>query len=416
MNILLLAIGSRGDVQPFIALGRALQARGHGVTVAAPKGFAAMADAAGLAFRPLPVDFQALLETPEIQAAMSGVVGKLKAYRWANEIMNDQLSEIWKIGLDLAPDLILNHFKGALAPQLARRLGGVSIPVMLQPGFMPTHDYPQFLIASRTLGSAGNIASHQLINALTRMGTKLLIKRWTKATGIDTGPPMNPLQGYHRDGPAPRLHAYSPTLVPRPEEWPQSEVEQGYLFTDPEDWTPPPDLAAFLDAGDVPIYAGFGSMPGIDHARVAEALTGALERTGLRAVVATGWGGLADVAGANVHVLGAAPHTWLFPRVAAVVHHGGSGTTHEGLRWGRPSVICPLFGDQPFFGARVHALGAGPVPIPQNHLTADKLASALNQAMTDAVRARATEIGEKIRGEDGIGHAIDLVQSLVRQQ
>lgn len=411
MKILLLAIGSRGDVQPFVALGRALRQRGHTVALAAPTGFAAMAGNAGLAFHPLPVDFQSLLESPVIQAAMKGFVGKLKAYRWANDIMNDQLTEIWKIGLDVAPDLILNHFKGALAPQLARRLGGISIPVMLQPGFMPTHDYPQFLIASRTLGRTGNIASHRLINALTRIGTKLLVKRWSRATGIDIGPAMDPTQGYHPDGLAPRLHAYSPTLVPRPDEWPPSEIESGYLFTDPEDWSPPSDLSAFLDAGDAPIYAGFGSMPGIDHARVSDAFTGALARTGLRAVVATGWGGLADVAGDNVHVLKAAPHSWLFPRVAAVVHHGGSGTTHEGLRWGRPSIICPLFGDQPFFGARVHALGAGPAPIRQKHLTVDNLARALDMAMTERNRRRAKEIGARLGAEDGIGKAVDLVES-----
>lgn len=412
MKILLLAIGSRGDVQPFVALGRALSARGHAVTLAAPGGFAAMAQAAGLPFHPLPVDFQALLETPEIEAAMTSFTGKLKAYRWANDIMNDQLTAIWRLGLELKPDVILNHFKGALAPQLARRLGGVSMPVMLQPGFTATHEYPQFLISSRSLGRVGNIASHRLIDALTRMGTRLLIKRWAKATGIDTGPTMDPMQGYTAQGTAPRIHAYSPTLVPRPTEWPPTEVQTGYFFTEPEPWEPPADLAAFLAAGEAPVYVGFGSMPGMDHDRTTRAVLGALRLTGLRAVVATGWGGIADIdTGAGVHVLESAPHGWVFPRMAAVVHHGGSGTTHEGLRWGKPSVVCPFFADQPFFGQRVHDLGAGPAPIRQKKLTEDGLARALDSALTEQTRSRAAELGRAIRAEDGLARVVELVES-----
>jgi len=115
----------------------------------------------------------------------------------------------------------------------------------------------------------------------------------------------------------------------------------------------------FLSEGEKPIYVGFGSMPGINHKRVNTALVGALEQSGLRAVIATGWGGIGELSSTDkLHVLDAVPHPWLFPKVAAVVHHGGSGTTHEALRWGRPGVICPLFADQPFFGQQVARLGA----------------------------------------------------------
>lgn len=412
MKVLLLAIGSRGDVQPFVALGRELAARGHRVVLAAPRGFAGMVEAAGLIYRALPVDFQEMMQEPEIKAAMTSFTGKLKAYRWATDIMNAQLSAIWEIGLEEQPEVILNHFKGALAPQLARKLGAVSIPVMLQPGFMPTDEYPQFLIASRSLGRVGNIASHRLIHALTRMGTGMMIRRWQKATGTDIGPKMDPMSGYAPDVPAIRFHAYSPHIVPRPKTWPETEVQTGYLFSEPEEWTPPPELDAFLKNGDRPIYVGFGSMPGMDHARTTKALLGALEQTGLRAVVATGWGGIADMeTGDNVQVIDAAPHSWLFRQVSAVVHHGGSGTTHEGLRWGRPSVVCPLFADQPFFGARVAALGAGPEPIRQKRLTADSLARALDTALTDRVAARAQELGEQLQAEDGVARAIEVIEA-----
>lgn len=412
MKILLLAVGTRGDVQPFVALGRSLQARGHAVTLAAPPGFEEMARAAGIDYRTLPVDFQVLMQEPEMKAAMTTLRGKLRAYRWANEIMNAQLSAIWEIGLEVAPDVILNHFKGALAPQLARKLGAVSIPVLLQPGFAETGAYPQFLIAKRSLGRVGNRASHKLIHGLMRMGTRMLIRKWSKASGVDIGAPMNPMLGYAPDREAPRLHAYSPTLIPRPAGWPSREIQTGYFFSEAPDFTPPEGLAAFLDAGPTPIYVGFGSMPGMDHERTTEALLGALEKVGLRAVVATGWGGIDTVSGSGIHVLDSVPHPWLFPRVSAVVHHGGSGTTHEGLRWGRPSVICPLFADQPFFGARVADLGCGPEPIAQKRLSADGLARALDMALRPEVAVRSEQIGARIRAEDGLGRACETIEAI----
>lgn len=411
MNILIYAIGTRGDVQPFVALGRVLAARGHKVTLAAPSGFADMIETAGLAHYALPFDVQEMLETPEIRDALTSWRGKLRAYRWAGEAMNAHLSAMWQAGLEVAPDLILNHFKGALAPYLARRLGAVSIPVMLQPGFVATRDYPQWLIATRTLGGFANLASHRLIMAVMRAGTAMMIRRWKKATRTDIGPRMDPFSGVNPHGPAPRIHAYSPTLCPRDATWPRTEAQTGYLFSDPEGFTAPNDLAAFLAAGAAPVYVGFGSMPGMDHERINRALLGALKRTGQRAVVATGWGGFRDLDGSDdVHVLQSVPHSWLFPRVSAVVHHGGSGTTHEGLRWGRASVICPLFADQPFFGAQVAGMGAGPAPIKQKKLSAGRLAGALEMALSDEVKSRAATLGEAIRQENGVARAVDVIE------
>lgn len=413
MKILLIASGTRGDVQPFVALGDGLAAHGHKVTLAAPKNFSGMIEAAGLAFHPLPMDMQELVERPEIKAAMTSLAGRVMAYRWASDLMNQQLSAVWTIGLDVAPDLILHHFKAGIAPQLARHLGAISIPVMLQPGFMPTSDYPQFLISSRSLGRLGNLASHKLIMAAMRMGSRMMIRRWTKATGTDIGPKMDPLGGYSAHGKANRLHAYSPHLFPRPATWPDTEIQTGYLFTKPENWSPPVALESFLAAGDPVVYAGFGSMPGIDTARTTEALLGALRLTGLRAVAATGWGGIGHVETSDqILPLDFAPHTWLFPRMDAVIHHGGSGTTHEGLRWGRPSIICPVLADQPFFGARVAALGAGPTPIPLKRLTAEKLARALETALSKQTRARAEAIGDEMQSEDGVARAVELVDRI----
>lgn len=411
MKILIFAIGSRGDVQPFLALAKGLEAAGHEIVVSGPKNFIGFIEAQGLVARPLPTDIQAMMEEPEIKAAMNSITGRLKAFRWATDLMNDQMSAIWEITMAEAPDLILHHFKATAAPYLARALGIVSIPVLLQPAFATTGDFPPSILFSKSFGRVGNRLAHRVLRRLTAMGTGVMVKRWVKASGTEIGAPLDLTAGFGSD--IARLHAYSPTLVPRPDDWPEGEVQPGYFLTEPEAFTPPEDLAAFLEGGVPPLYIGFGSMPNMDHENLNAAVLGALERTGQRAVIATGWGALGGLDKAdNIHILDAIPHTWLFPRVSAVVHHGGSGTTHEGLRWGRPSVICPLFADQPFFGQTVHGLGAGPAPIRQKNLTADNLAEAIEEALRPEVRVKAEVLGHSLRAEDAVGNVVDLVARL----
>lgn len=413
MKILIYAIGSRGDVQPFVVLGRALAHRGHDITIAAPKGFATMVAEAGLTLAELPTDFQELLKQPEVAAALTTFRGKLKAFQWSREFMDDLLSAVWRIGQEVALDVIVSHAKAGVAPNLARDLNVPCLPVFLQPGFEPTGEFPNFMIAAQGKNATLNRASYSLMLPTTRMATRMMIRRWQKATGTDIGSAMDPLGGWRPSGGPLRLHAFSPTITPRPVDWPESEIVSGYLFDERIDWAPPDDLAAFLAAGPPPIYAGFGSMPGLDEERTARALIGAIERTGQRAILATGWGGISGIAAdERIHVIGAAPHPWLFQRVSAVIHHGGSGTTHEGLRWGRPSVVCPLAADQPFFGARVAALGAGPVPIRQKNLTAENLTAAIETALSPQVVDRAKAVGERVRMENGVAAAIDVIERI----
>ena len=171
-------------------------------------------------------------------------------------------------------------------------------------------------------------------------------------------------------------------------------------------------LARFLDAGPPPVYVGFGSMPTEDAQRLTRIVVDALDRAGERGVLATGWGGLDDTVKTDrIHMLDAAPHDWLFPRCAAVVHHGGAGTTHEGLRWGRPLIVCPVFGDQPFWGQRVQATGAGPTPLPQKRLKPEKLAEALVAVREPAMTSRAAEIGKAMQEEPGADGAASALES-----
>ena len=173
-------------------------------------------------------------------------------------------------------------------------------------------------------------------------------------------------------------------------------------------WQPPLALQAFLDAGPPPVYMGFGSMVGRDPAGLARRVLEALRLAGLRGVLARGWGGLqADAVPAHVHLIDEAPHDRLLPLMAAVVHHGGAGTTAGSLCAGRPTVICPFFGDQPFWGRVVHQSGLGPPPIAQRDLTPARLAAAMREAVdADAIRLAAVAMGQRLRAEDGVGHAV----------
>ena len=166
------------------------------------------------------------------------------------------------------------------------------------------------------------------------------------------------------------------------------------------------------------VYVGFGSMTGNDPERLTTITLEALRLSGRRGVLLSGWAGLAEGdLPDSVLRLDAVPHDWLFPRMAVVVHHGGVGTTHVGLRAGVPNVVVPFFGDQPFWGDRVQALGAGPRPIPRDELTAERLAAAIETATSDgAMRARAAEVGQKIQAERGVEEAVAIVNRYLAQQ
>jgi sterol 3beta-glucosyltransferase len=226
--------------------------------------------------------------------------------------------------------------------------------------------------------------------------------------------PPAKVEGKLRGKPVPMLYAYSEHVIPRPADWGEESIVTGYWFLDkPGDWQPDSALVRFLQEGPPPVYVGFGSMFMNGGHEKTKVVLEALRLAGQRAILVTGWGAL-STGESREHVLYAdsIPHDWLFPQVAAVVHHGGAGTTGAALRAGKPSVICPFVGDQPFWGRRMAALSVGPSPIPQRELTAERLAEAIKRAVTDrAMHGRAAALGEKIRAEDGVRRAVDYITS-----
>ncbi|WP_224007835.1 glycosyltransferase [Aureimonas sp. SA4125] len=206
-----------------------------------------------------------------------------------------------------------------------------------------------------------------------------------------------------------QLHAYSEHVVPRPADFGDEAIICGFwTLGEGADWTPPADLAEFLEAGLAPVYVGFGSIPSIDPAHVTRMVCAALERTGQRGIISTGGGGLEACAVSDaILCIEEAPHEWLFPRVAAVVHHGGSGTVAASLCAGKASVVCPKFGDQPFWARRLQALGAAPEPLPFRLLSAESLAVRLETVAAQPEYARrAGSIGQLLRREDGVARAV----------
>ncbi len=212
----------------------------------------------------------------------------------------------------------------------------------------------------------------------------------------------------------PVLYYYSPHVIPQPNDWPKNAIATGYWFLNSmNNWQPPADLVKFIAAGKPPVYIGFGSMTGQHPEQIAQIVIAALKKSKQRGIIATGWGGLAasDLP-ENIFKIESVPHDWLFPQMAAVVHHGGAGTTAAGLRAGKTTVICPFFGDQPFWGNRIAELGVGTKPIPIKQLTVDKLVDAINTAVSNEnMRQRAANLGEKIRSEDGVARAVEIINN-----
>lgn len=407
MRIAIETLGTRGDVQPYIALALGLMGRGHEAQLAAPVQFEAMIRGRGVAFAALPGEFLALIDTPEGKAAIAGghaFSAGLKLLKHARPLMRRLLEAEWAAVKAFEPDLIIHHPKSIAAPHIAEALSCLRILASPLPGFTPTSAFPSPMLPFASLGPL-NRASH----ALAIRGADFLfgkqIRAWRESS---LG-----LQGrFSRGrGSTGALYAYSPHVLPVPSDWDHDVLVSGYWFLDSEAWRPSDALAAFLDAGAPPVYVGFGSMPGLDPQRMAAIVVEALLKTGTRGLFATGGGALEPHSiGADVHVIADAPHDRLFPRVGAAVHHGGAGSTASSLRAGKPTAICPFFGDQPFWGRRVAQLGVGPHALDRRTLSAESLAAAIAAMDDGAMRRRADALGAMIRQEDGVAAAVEFIE------
>ncbi len=429
MRFTILALGSRGDVQPYVALGLGLQRVGHEVTILAGDEFASFVTGYGLRFHPF--GFRVRESVSESESARGILEGRRDFLRGIWELLRHSkvlidlhLASTWAACKDA--DAVIFSTLGMAAYHVAEKQGMPCLWALTMPAFQRTRAVPSPIVPlfSRRSGTL-NLLTHRLAEGFWHPLTAQFYNPWRRRQlGL---PPVSYLRWPYarlRGQPLPVLLGCSPAVIPRPPEWGDHFHVTGYWFLDhPADWQPPADLVAFLAAGPLPVYVGFGSMATRDPQVTIPLVLEALRRTGRRGVLATGWSSLdrsavpddlrRAVEGGQVFMLEACPHDWLFPRMAAVIHHGGAGTTAAGLRAGVPSILVPFAGDQPFWGERVAALGVGPEPIPRRKLTADRLAYAVRLAVEhEPMRRRAAALGERIRAEDGVGQAVRIINEV----
>ncbi|MEO0423075.1 MAG: glycosyltransferase [Pseudomonadota bacterium] len=416
MQIAILTIGSRGDVQPYLALACHLSDRGHEVTLAAPANFRDWIEGHRIRCVPYDIDMEGFLQRADVKALMAGQWWRIpKMVREvALPMVRSTLEGTWEAAADA--DVILYHPKALGAEDVAERTGAHALLAAPLP-FVRTGEFP-IITSAGNYGAFLNRLSWSIfrISRLPYAGT---LNRWRKEVlGLGPGPRLLP-PGHDTTGrPLPRLTAVSSSVVPFPHDWnPQLDHLTGYWWLDDApDWSPPAELQRFLEAGtEPPIYIGFGSMTARDPQRLARTVVDAVRTANLRAVIATGWGALRQVEAdrERILVIDGAPHAALFPLMAGVVHHGGAGTTAAGLRAARPTLICPFAVDQPFWGKRTATLGVGPPPLPAARLEAAKLASSLRELVEQTSYAhRAREIADRLALEDGCANAAALIEQL----
>ncbi|MFE1414175.1 glycosyltransferase [Streptomyces sp. NPDC058746] len=403
MKILIATAGSRGDVAPYTGLGAALRAAGHEVALAATESFAPLAEEAGLAFRPLPAD----------PRAHGDVRGQRALVRAAAAFLSD-LGEGFAAAVDPGTDLLLLSTTTApLGWHVTEATGIPGLGVYLQPT-APTGDFAPPVAGTRSLGRTGNRAAGRFA---LRMTDRIYAPAVARLRAHLDLPPLTPAHARRRQEKArrPVLHGFSTALLPRPSDWADhlSVAGSWWPYVDPGSRLPA-DLEAFLTAGPPPVLIGFGSMASGHGERLGGIAVRALRRAGLRGVLQSGSAGLAAGGGGDdVLTIGDVPHALLFPRLAAVVHHAGAGTSAAALHAGVPSVSVPVAADQPFWAARLTTIGAAPAALPFDSLTPENLAAALTAAVYDrAYTTAAAAASRHMATEDAANSVLTAVRRL----
>jgi sterol 3beta-glucosyltransferase len=413
MKITILTAGSRGDVQPYIALGLAVKKCGYSVRIATFKNFQTLVEGSGLEFYPVRGDVLQVSRSELGREAMSpdNPLKVMLSFNQLKKLVGDLQQDFYNACIDAGA--VVYHPGAAIGYFIAQEK---KIPAVLATpyAFTPHTDYPSLLFYHMPrFGKTYNVLTYRIqAQIFWSTASQAIRDYWQGQFGH---PPENfsnpfPKQNTRFD---PTVISYSQHVFPKPASWPEHVHITGYWFLDEEaGWQPPQDLLDFLQNGKPPVYVGFGS---VGDASLAEKKTRlvieALKQSGQRGVLATGWNALTNIGNLpdTIYVIDSAPHSWLFPRMSAVVHHGGAGTTAAGFRAGVPSVILPFGNDQFAWGLRAFELGVGPRPVSQKRLTAEALSGAIAEALKPPVLAAASVLGEKLRREHGAEYAAEII-------
>lgn len=420
MKVVIITTGSRGDITPFTGLALRLRAAGHDVAIATQQAFANLVRAAGCEFRLVPGDVRADLASERGQHWQRQGTGRLGALRTNIEMGKKMLEDVGRAVIaaaDGADVLLLQRTALVHGYLVAKATGIPGMALELFPG-VPSADFALPSLGVELFGRWGNRNLPRLAFGLGKL-VKTPLDDTIRDLQRQLGLPLTGLGAVRaamvEDPDWPIHHGFSQAILPQPADWRPGVTVDGYWWPPATpDWRPPTELADFLAAGPPPVFVGFGSMSHSDGDTLAETVSSALRQARVRAVVQAGWSGLAG-SGDDVLSIGDVPHEWLFPKMAAVVHHAGAGTTGAGLRAGVPAVPVAVLGDQPFWSRRLVGLGVSPGWLPMRKLTAEGLATLIRQAVTNGTyRDRATAVAERVRAEDGAGRIVEAVRQLDR--
>lgn len=441
LNIVIMVIGSRGDVQPFLKIGKVLKEQyGHRVRIATHPAFREFVENdTGLEFFSVggdPAELMAFMVKnpgmiPTLETVKAGDIGRRRAamaemfegfWRACIHATDDKkdVQNIKMIGekQPFVADAIIANPPSFAHIHCAEALG-IPLHLMFTFPYTPTQAFPHPLASikkSNVDPGYTNFISYPLVEMMVWQGLGDLVNDFRVKTLC-----LDPVSTLWAPGATYRLHVpftylWSPGLIPKPADWGEEIDVSGFVFLDLSSAFHPPDsLSKFLDAGEAPIYIGFGSIVVDDANRFTQMIFEAVKLSGVRALVSKGWGGLGgdemDLPD-NIYMLENTPHDWLFPKVRACVIHGGAGTTAIALKCGKPTMVVPFFGDQNFWGSMIGNAKAGPDPVPYKSLTAEKLAEGIKYCLTEEAVKGAGEISKRIEAEgDGAENACQAFHS-----
>lgn len=413
MIITLLTTGSRGDTQPYIGLALELKKAGHHVRVAAFENFESFVKSFDLEYLRIQGDVSKVAASATGTNAMKAD-NPLKLALSFKELQG----LVFNLQKDFlaacqGSDVIVYHPGAAIGYFAAQELG---VPSVLATPFpmTPTKEYPALIFYNMPrLGRTFNLLTHRLFQQIMWSASAAPIKRFWKEKFCRIPKDLSNPFSRQNSKRYPTIVSGSNFVFPQPADWPAHVHNTGYWFLNEEPgWKASPELLDFLHKGPAPIYVGFGSL---GNAAAAEHTTQlvieALKRSGQRGLLATGWGGMARKQDLpeTVFMLESAPHSWLFPQMAVVIHHGGAGTTAAGFAAGVPSIVITGGNDTLAWGRRVYELGVGPQPIARKHLTVENLTQAIHSALTTEVRTAAKELGARMQSENGARTAAQII-------
>ena len=453
MKVCMYTLGTRGDVQPYVALGRGLLRAGHEAVLCTGGSFRSLALENGLSFVPTSFDLMALSQTKEGRAVLEHPVKNLPlALKLAREVTTPAyrktLEEFWEAARDA--DIILYHPKALGAVDIAGYYGIPCVSMPPVPITYPVSEFPNLALTTKSLGPFLNRKSYA-VNAMAEKGQLEVINDFReKVLGLGKRKAGMYAFRNERGESIPTVYPVSPLLFYEVKSWVGHVFVPGFFFLEEkeaevgedrerereqeigqeveqeresikeiniqeEGQKLPPEILRFLERGKAPVVITFSSMPLEEAEAFGKILQEALKQSGDRAIVLTGSSGIGISSGERLLVVPFLSHSLLFPRVKGVVHHGGVGTMAEALRAGVPQMIIPFTADAPFWAKRLQMLSLGLPALPRGKVSAPALARAFSQMEEEGIRERAKEAAEQMQREDGVGDTVRYLERLVER-